>query len=91
MSLGSTTPTLIALSETGISQNQPRSGRVTMRMSPARRPASRGTPSNHACTATFRSSGSYDRPARRLARKPARPEASTTAAAFASRISPFKE
>ena len=39
---GITAPTLITVGEMGMNQNQPRSGRVTIRMSPARRPSRAG-------------------------------------------------
>ena len=52
-------PTLITVSENGINHSQPMSGRVNIRISPARRPSARGIPSYWAWTAMLRSSGSY--------------------------------
>ncbi len=70
MVLGMTAPTLITVSLIGMNQNQPRSGRVTMRMSPARRPSARGTPVYWRCTAMFCSTGSGTRVPKRRLRNP---------------------
>ena len=50
---------VITVSDSGINHSQPMSGRVNIRMSPARRPSWRGIPSYWAWTAMLRRSASY--------------------------------
>ena len=61
-----------------MNHSQPMSGRVNMRMSPARRPDARGMPSYCAWTAMFSRRGSGSWRPKRLTSTPARPEASIT-------------